>query len=76
MVIKSWGNWLIGELLLVGAGLLAKAVRQTTSMLNVSQHSRASPLPQWIAVWFRFPTLPFPATPRRSPPRPRASRPG
>ncbi|PMU07267.1 hypothetical protein C1Y11_28210 [Pseudomonas sp. FW305-20] len=30
----------------VGAGLLAKAVGQSTSMLNVKPHSRASPLPQ------------------------------
>ncbi|RBB97977.1 hypothetical protein C3E97_026510 [Pseudomonas sp. MWU12-2115] len=30
----------------MGAGLLAKAVDQSTSMLNVSPLSRASPLPQ------------------------------
>jgi hypothetical protein len=30
----------------VGAGLLAKAVDQSTLMLNVKPHSRASPLPQ------------------------------
>ncbi|QAX85002.1 hypothetical protein C2E19_14560 [Pseudomonas sp. DTU12.3] len=30
----------------VGAGLLAKAECQSTSMLNVRSHSRASPLPQ------------------------------
>ncbi|MDT9678514.1 hypothetical protein F6R97_28855 [Pseudomonas sp. JV414] len=30
----------------VGAGLLAKAVCQTTSMLDVQPPSRASPLPQ------------------------------
>jgi len=34
--------------ILVGAGLLAKAVYQSTSMLNVSQLSRASPLPQGL----------------------------
>ncbi|QAY92099.1 hypothetical protein CUN63_20210 [Pseudomonas sp. ACM7] len=32
----------------VGAGLLAKAACQSTSMLNVKPHSRASPLPQGI----------------------------
>ncbi|RBL72678.1 hypothetical protein C3E98_003990 [Pseudomonas sp. MWU13-2625] len=31
--------------LLVGAGLLAKASCQSTSMLNDPPHSRASPLP-------------------------------
>ncbi|PQO98039.1 hypothetical protein C5612_28645 [Pseudomonas frederiksbergensis] len=34
----------------VGAGLLAKAARQSTSMLPVRPLSRASPLPQWICV--------------------------
>ncbi|POA37572.1 hypothetical protein C1894_22480 [Pseudomonas sp. FW305-3-2-15-E-TSA2] len=34
----------------VGAGLLAKAVCQTTQMLNVPASSRAGPLPQWICV--------------------------
>ncbi|TPG73601.1 hypothetical protein EAH78_26920 [Pseudomonas arsenicoxydans] len=31
----------------VGAGLLAKAVGQSTSLLDVKPSSRASPLPQW-----------------------------
>ena len=36
----------------VGASLLAKAVGQSTSMLNVSTHSRAGSLPQEISgVW-------------------------
>ncbi|PMZ78010.1 hypothetical protein C1X65_03295 [Pseudomonas sp. FW305-70] len=30
----------------MGAGLLAKAVYQSTSLVNVRPHSRASPLPQ------------------------------
>ncbi|PTC17747.1 hypothetical protein C0J26_16855 [Pseudomonas baetica] len=34
------------QLPFVGASLLAKAVCQTTSMLNVRQHSRAGSLPQ------------------------------
>ncbi|AUM72850.1 hypothetical protein DZG01_19800 [Pseudomonas fluorescens] len=34
----------------VGAGLLAKAVVQPTSMLNVRPYSRASPLPQGYSV--------------------------
>ncbi|TFB38073.1 hypothetical protein E3W21_20605 [Pseudomonas sp. F01002] len=38
----------------VGAGLLAKAVGQSTSMLNVKPPSRASPLPQGICVGRTF----------------------
>jgi hypothetical protein len=34
----------------VGASLLAKAVCQTTQMLNVPASSRAGSLPQWICV--------------------------
>ncbi|QAY84292.1 hypothetical protein CUN61_09955 [Pseudomonas arsenicoxydans] len=34
----------------VGAGLLAKAVYQSTSALNDTPLSRASPLPQGIAL--------------------------
>ncbi|TBN42995.1 hypothetical protein EYC95_17030 [Pseudomonas sp. BGI-2] len=37
--------------ILVGAGLLAKAVGQLASMLNVESHSRASPLPQGDWWW-------------------------
>ncbi|NTZ98842.1 hypothetical protein FCH79_26690 [Pseudomonas koreensis] len=33
---------------IVGASLLAKAVCQTTAMLNVSQHSRAGSLPHFL----------------------------
>ncbi|OXR34029.1 hypothetical protein PSJE_18730 [Pseudomonas jessenii] len=36
--------------ILVGAGLLAKASCQSTSMLNVSPYSRASPLPQVVIL--------------------------
>ncbi|TNB93035.1 hypothetical protein FHG55_22365 [Pseudomonas jessenii] len=35
---------------LVGAGLLAKAVGQSTEALNVIPPSRASPLPQGISI--------------------------
>ncbi|PQP02706.1 hypothetical protein C5612_18075 [Pseudomonas frederiksbergensis] len=35
----------------VGAGLLAKAVGQFASLLNVPPSSRASPLPQGIYVF-------------------------
>ncbi|KAB0505882.1 hypothetical protein F7R14_07140 [Pseudomonas lini] len=34
----------------MGAGLLAKAVSQLASMLNVKPLSRASPLPQGVVV--------------------------
>ncbi|PQP05796.1 hypothetical protein C5612_03950 [Pseudomonas frederiksbergensis] len=34
----------------MGAGLLAKAVYQSTSLVNVRPHSRANPLPQWFCV--------------------------
>ncbi|KAA0957105.1 hypothetical protein FQ185_27635 [Pseudomonas sp. ANT_H12B] len=37
----------------VGASLLAMAVFQSTSMLDVSPSSRAGSLPQWFGVWFR-----------------------
>ncbi|APV38983.1 hypothetical protein PFAS1_06370 [Pseudomonas frederiksbergensis] len=37
----------------VGAGLLAKAECQSTSMVNVRPHSRASPLPQGDCVCSR-----------------------
>ncbi|TKJ71636.1 hypothetical protein PspCFBP13508_13330 [Pseudomonas sp. CFBP13508] len=36
----------------VGASLLAKAVDQSTFMLNVSQHSRAGSLPQGLESAF------------------------
>ena len=55
----------------VGAGLLAKASDQTTSMLNGSPYSRASPLPQgvvgalggedWQAFLVRHSSQPLPA---------------
>jgi len=37
---------------LVGAGLLAKAVCQSTKMLNETPLSRASPLPQ--GLYYKF----------------------
>ncbi|POA24332.1 hypothetical protein C1894_15905 [Pseudomonas sp. FW305-3-2-15-E-TSA2] len=37
----------------MGAGLLAKAVGQSTEALNVIPHSRASPLPQGICVGYQ-----------------------
>ncbi|PQP01406.1 hypothetical protein C5612_21195 [Pseudomonas frederiksbergensis] len=32
----------------MGAGLLAKSVSQSTSLVNVRPYSRASPLPHWV----------------------------
>ncbi|AWM94701.1 hypothetical protein DJ564_29930 [Pseudomonas sp. 31-12] len=37
----------------VGAGLLAKASVQSTSMLNAKPPSRASPLPQVLRPWVK-----------------------
>jgi hypothetical protein len=50
MVIKSCGNWLIEALFFVGVSLLAIGPCQSTSRVNVRPLSRASPLPQGIAV--------------------------
>src|SRR5471030_1655647 len=41
-------KYLAHHITTVGAGLLAKAVLQSTSVLNVMASSRASPLPQWV----------------------------
>ncbi|PCM50706.1 hypothetical protein CP335_04555 [Pseudomonas fluorescens] len=49
----------------MGAGLLAKAVCQSTSVLNVRPHSRASPLSQGIAFTLTNPCCPSHATGRR-----------
>src|SRR5690349_13216471 len=52
---QPWG-WRSLKIKTVGAGLLAKAVGQSTSLLDVPTSSRASPLPQglWPAVGLAF----------------------
>ncbi|PNB75752.1 hypothetical protein C1X64_02770 [Pseudomonas sp. GW456-E7] len=46
---RPW-DWRSLKIKIVGAGLLAKAVDQSTSLLSVLASSRASPLPQFYRI--------------------------
>ncbi|PYY68963.1 hypothetical protein CRX42_19015 [Pseudomonas jessenii] len=50
----------------MGAGLLAKAVCQSTSLLNDTPHSRASPLPHGVCVMPMTMQHPLPNHPANS----------
>ncbi|PKH84996.1 hypothetical protein CXF97_00975 [Pseudomonas sp. Choline-02u-1] len=48
---RDWREILLQRLPTVGAGLLAKAICQLSSLVTVPPSSRASPLPQGFRGW-------------------------